>query len=164
MTTDIRPIRTDVDYEEAMAEVKRLWGAKDGSPEGDRLEVLATLIEAYEEKHFPVGMPDPIDALKFCMEQQGLKPKDLGSYLGSSARVSEVLNRKRTLSLDMIRKLHAGLGIPMEVLVGRAKPQASRAPGVAKHKIQRAVPKRMSASKVTVRSKAGRTRHKSGAT
>src|SRR2546430_12549327 len=102
----LRPLRSEKDYEAALAQVERLWGAKAGTPKGDRLDILATLIEAYEAKHYPMDLPDPIEAIKFRMEQQGLTRKDLERVLGSRTRVSEVLNRKRGLSLDMIRKLH----------------------------------------------------------
>jgi len=94
--------------------------AESGTDEGDELEVLATLVEVYEEKHFPIGAADPVEAILFRMEQQDLKRKDLEAFIGSRHRVSEVLNRKRGLSLDMIRRLHAGLGIPLEALVGEA--------------------------------------------
>src|ERR671912_682451 len=100
--TDVKPIRTDADYETAMAEVERLWGSKLGTPEGDRLDVLATLIDAYESRHHPIDPPDPIEAIKFRMEQQGLTRKDLEPYLGKRGRVAEVLNRQRKLSLNMI--------------------------------------------------------------
>src|SRR6266700_7910189 len=99
----LRPLRSDKDYEALLAEVERLWGAKAGTPRGDRLDILATLIEAYEAKHYPMDPPDPIEAIKFRMEQQGLTRKDLERILGSRTRVSEVLNRKRGLSIDMIR-------------------------------------------------------------
>ena len=100
-----------------MAEVKRLWGSKNGTPNGDRLDVLATLIDAYEAQHEPIDRPDPIEAIRFRMEQQGLTRKDLEPLLGTRTRVSEVLNRKRTLSIGMIRRLHAELGIAAEVLI-----------------------------------------------
>ena len=93
---------------------------KPGTDEGDELDVLATLIDVYEQKHFPVDVADPVESILFRMEQQGLERSDLEAYLGSRHRVSEVLNRKRGLSLDMIRRLHAGLGIPLEMLVGEA--------------------------------------------
>jgi HTH-type transcriptional regulator / antitoxin HigA len=116
--TMIRPIRSDADHEMAMAEVERLWGAKDGTPDGDRLEVLATLIEAYEAKRWPMDRPSPISAIEFRLEQQGLTRKDLEPFIGSRARVSEIMTGKRSLTLVMIRKLSAGLGIPADVLVG----------------------------------------------
>src|SRR6266403_3570892 len=122
----LRPLRSEKDYEAALAQVERLWGAKAGTPKGDRLDILATLIEAYETKHYPMDIPDPIEAIKFRMEQQGLTRKDLERVLGSRTRVSEVLNRKRGLSLDMIRKLHDKLQIPAEVLIRSARGLKSR--------------------------------------
>src|SRR6266436_7844682 len=121
MATEVRPIRTKRDYEAAVKEVEHLWGAKAGTREGDRLDVLATLIEAYETEHFPMDPPDPIEAIKFRMEQQGLTRKDLGPLIGTRTRVAEVLNRKRNLSIAMIRRLHQALGIPAEVLIQPTK-------------------------------------------
>lgn len=117
MATDLKPIRTEADYEAALAEVERLWGAKGGTPKGDRLDVLATLIEAHETKHYPIDPPDPIDAIRFRMEQQGLTRKDLEPMIGTRNRIAEVFNRKRGLSIEMIRNLHAKLGISAEVLI-----------------------------------------------
>jgi len=117
MPADLKPIRSEADYEQALAEVERLWGSKSGTPNGDRLDVLATLIEAYEEKHYPIDVPDPIEAIKFRMEQQGLTRKDLEPLIGTRTRISEVLNGKRALSIAMIRKLVEKLGIPAEVLI-----------------------------------------------
>src|SRR5712691_9008268 len=117
MAGEVRPIRTKRDYEAALKEVERLWGAKAGTRDGDRLDVLATLIEAYETEHFPMDPPDPIEAIKFRMEQQGLTRKDLGPLIGTRTRVAEVLNRKRNLSIAMIRRLHQALGISAEVLI-----------------------------------------------
>lgn len=114
---NLRPIRSEKDYEEALAEVEKLWGAKTGTPKGDRLDVLAILIEAYEAEHYPMDPPDPIDAIKFRMEQQDLTCKDLEKVLGTRMRVSEVLNRKRGLSINMIRALHQKLGISADVLI-----------------------------------------------
>ena len=114
---NLKPIRSEQDYEEALAEVEELWGAKTGTPKGDRLDVLTTLIEAYETEHYPMDPPDPIEAIKFRMEQQGLTRKDLEKILGSRMRVSEVLNRKRGLSINMIRALHQKLGISADVLI-----------------------------------------------
>jgi HTH-type transcriptional regulator/antitoxin HigA len=111
------PTTIEEDYAAAIAEVERLWGAKAGTPEGDRLDVLATLIDAYEAERDPIDPPDPIDAIKFRMEQQGLTRKDLERMLGTRTRVSEVLNRRRGLSIAMIRRLHAELGISAEVLI-----------------------------------------------
>ncbi|MDZ4841590.1 MAG: helix-turn-helix domain-containing protein [Hyphomicrobium aestuarii] len=117
MASDIKPIRSVADYEAALVEVERLWGAKAGTPKGDRLDVLATLIEAYEERHYPIDPPDPIAAIKFRMEQQGLTRKDLETMIGTRTRISEVLSGKRALSIGMIRRLHDKLGIPAEVLI-----------------------------------------------
>lgn len=117
MTADVKPIRTEADHERALAEVERLWGARSGTPRGDRLDVLATLIDAYESEHHPVDPPDPVEAIRFRMEQQGLTRKDLEPMIGSRTRVAEVLNRKRSLSIAMIRRLHDGLGIPAEILI-----------------------------------------------
>ena len=114
---EIRPIRTEVDYEAAMAEIERLFDAAPDSPEGDRLDVLTTLVEAYEAQHYPIPEPDPVEAIKYTMESRGLSRADLEPFIGSRARVAEVLNRKRPLSLNMIRRLHAGLGVPADVLV-----------------------------------------------
>ena len=113
----IRPLRTEKDYDAALQELERLWGARLGTPEGDRLDVLATLIDAYEEAHHPMEPPDPIEAIKFRMEQQQLTRKQLEPMIGTRTRVAEVLNRRRNLSINMIRKLHSGLGIPADVLI-----------------------------------------------
>jgi HTH-type transcriptional regulator/antitoxin HigA len=117
MKNNVRPIRTEKDYEAALKEVERLWGAKDGTPEGDRLDVLATLIESYEDERDPMDPPDPIEAIKFRMEQQGLTRKDLEPLIGTRTRVAEVLNRRRGLSIEMIRRLHETLGISAEILI-----------------------------------------------
>ena len=114
---DIKPIRTESDHEEALAEIERLWGAAPNTPEGDKLEVLFTLVEKYEEEHYPILPPDPVDVLEYYMESRGLTRRDLETYIGSSGRVSEVLSRKRGLSLKMIRKLHNGLDIPADALI-----------------------------------------------
>lgn len=117
MKRELKPIRSEADYEAALAEVERLWGAKSGTPDGDRLDVLATLIDAHEAEHYPMEPPDPIEAIKFRMEQQGLTRKDLEPIIGTRTRVAEVLNRKRGLSIDMIRRLHERLGISADVLI-----------------------------------------------
>src|SRR5436309_10354368 len=117
MEAEVRPIRTKRDYEVALKKVERLWGAKDGTPDGDRLDVLATLIDAYEAERYRMDPPDPIEAIKFRMEQQGLTRKDLAKILGTRTRVSEILNRRRNLSIGMIRQLHEKLGISAEVLI-----------------------------------------------
>lgn len=125
MKSDVKPIRSEAEYEAAMAEVERLWGAKSGTAAGDRLDVLATLIDAYEAEHFPLDPPDPIDAIKFRMEQQGLTRRDLEEIIGSRTRIAEVLNRKRSLSIGMIRRLHERLGIPAEVLIRPTRKDAA---------------------------------------
>jgi HTH-type transcriptional regulator / antitoxin HigA len=117
MTGRVKPIRSARDYEAALIEVEKRWGAKSGTPSGDRLDVLATLIDAYESEHYPMDPPDPIEAIKFRMEQQGLKRKDLEPLIGTRTRVAEILNRKRNLSIGMIRRLHQRLGISAEVLI-----------------------------------------------
>ena len=122
---EIKPIRTRRDYKAALAEIERVFEAKPGTPDGDRLEILTTLVEAYEERHHPIPPPDPVDAILYFMENRGLSRKDLEPYLGSRAKVSEVLNRKRPLSIDMIRRLHTGLGIPAEVLIRPYEIQAA---------------------------------------
>ncbi len=117
MKNDVKPIRNKKDHAAALAEVERLWGAKSGTPEGDRLDVLATLIDAYEAAHYPIDPPDPVEAIKFRMEQQGLTRKDLEPLIGTRTRVAEVLNRKRSLSIGMIRRLNQKLGISADVLI-----------------------------------------------
>jgi HTH-type transcriptional regulator/antitoxin HigA len=123
----IRPIHTEADYEATLAEIDRLFDAAPKTPEGERLEVLATLVEAYEEQHYSLPAPDPIEALTYHMESRGLCRRDLEPYLGSRARVAEVLNRKRPLSLEMIRRLHTGLGIAADILI-QPYPLAAPAP------------------------------------
>ena len=115
----IRPIKTKADHRAALKEIERLMDAKPGTPAGDRLEVLTTLVERYESQHEPVDPPHPVDALLYYMESRGLTRRDLEQYLGSRARVAEVLNRRRPLTIDMIRKLNGGLGISAEVLIRR---------------------------------------------
>ncbi len=117
MTDELKPIRTKVDYNRALAKVDRLWGSKSGTPDGDRLDILATLIDAYESEHYPMDPPDPVEAIKFRMEQQGLSRKDLEPLIGTRTRVAEILNRRRSLSIGMIRRLHDHLGISAEVLI-----------------------------------------------
>lgn len=115
---NIKPIRNDDDLRAAFARLESIFQSMEGTPEADEMEILATLIEAYENKHYPIGPADPVEAIKFRMEQQGLTPKDLEPYIGPSGRVSEVLNRKRPLSLRMVKRLHDGLRIPYESLLG----------------------------------------------
>ncbi|KQZ80498.1 MULTISPECIES: hypothetical protein [unclassified Pseudomonas] len=114
---NIKPIRSQEDLTAAFARVEQLWGAEVGSSDGDELEILALLIEKYEDEHYPMPPSDPIEAIKFRMDQQGLTPRDLEPFIGTSGRVSEVLNRKRKLSLSMIKRLHDGLRIPYESLL-----------------------------------------------
>jgi HTH-type transcriptional regulator/antitoxin HigA len=125
MSTDVKPIRSRRDHEAALKEVDRLWGAKSGTREGDRLDVLATLIDAYEAEHYPMDPPDPIEAIKFRMEQQGLTRRDLEELIGTRTRIAEVLNRKRGLSIGMIRRLHERLGISAEVLIRPSRKSAA---------------------------------------
>ena len=115
----IRPIRNTSDHESALKRIEALISAQKDTADGDELDVLVTLVDVYEKEHFPIDAPDPIEAIKFRMEQLGLDRKDLEPYLGSRARVSEILNRRRGLSLAMIRALHENLDIPLEVLIGR---------------------------------------------
>ncbi len=117
---DIRPIKTEADYERTLARIQVLMDAERDSDAGDELDVLTTLVDAYEAQHFPIEPADPVEAILFRMEQQGLSRQDLEPYLGSRQRVSEVLNRRRALSLEMIRRLHEGLGIPLENLIRAA--------------------------------------------
>ena len=126
MAIELKPIRTEADYDAALEEVERLWGAKSDTLEGDRLDVLATLIDASEAKHHPMDPPDPVEAIGFRMEQQGLTRKDLEPIIGPRGRVSDILNRKRGLSIGMIRQLHEQLGISAEVLI-----RPSRFDGIA---------------------------------
>ena len=113
----LKPLRTERDYENALAEVERMWGAKRGTPQGDRLDILATLIDVYEAEHYPMDPPDPIEAIRFRMDQQGMTRKDLERILGTRTRVWEVLTRKRGLSINMIRRLHERLGISTDILI-----------------------------------------------
>jgi HTH-type transcriptional regulator/antitoxin HigA len=117
---EIKPIRTKRDYDAALKQIERLMNAKRNSPEGDKLDVLVTLVEAYEAKRFPLDLPDPVEAIKFAMEQRDLGIKDLVPYIGQPNRVYEVLNRKRPLTMAMVWKLHKGLGIPAESLIRQA--------------------------------------------
>ncbi len=114
---NIKPIKTEEDNRAALARISEIFDAEPNTPEGDELDVLATLVEAFEEAHYPIAPPDPIEAIKFRMEQQGLEDKDLVPFLGQRSRVTEILNRQRRLSISMIRKLHEGLRIPLDSLV-----------------------------------------------
>jgi len=120
---DIAPLKNRHDYRQALREIETLMQARRNTPEGDRLDVLVTLVEAWERKHYPLDLPDPVEAIKYHMEQNGLAPRDLIPFIGSRNRVHEVLNRKRPLTLKMIQRLHAGLRIPAESLlkIGRER-------------------------------------------
>ncbi len=122
---NIKPIKTETDYTRALQTVEKLMAAIKDTPEGDKLDVLVTLIEAYEEKHHPILPPEPVEAIIHQMESQGLSRKDLIPLIGSRARVSEILNKKRTLSINMIRKLQKGLGISAEILIKPYKTQTT---------------------------------------
>lgn len=113
----IKPIRNDDDLRQAFVQLQSIFQAEEGTPEADERDVLVTLIEAYEARHYDFGPADPVEAIKFRMEQEGLTPRDLEPYIGQSGRVSEVLNRKRALSLRMVKRLHDGLRIPYESLL-----------------------------------------------
>lgn len=136
---DINPIRTEADYEAAVRTIEELWSAAPGSPDADKLDVLATLVQVYEDKHHPIAPPDPVSAILFRMDQMDLTRKDLEQYIGSRSRVTEILNHTRSLSLSMIRNLHQGLGIPIEVLIQKQSRPVTRKPKTKKH--QKAPPK-----------------------
>lgn len=121
MSMDIQPIKTEEDYKNALCIIEDNWGAEENTPEGDRLDILMTLVEAYEATHYPIYPPDPISAIEFHMDQNQLERSDIEKYIGTRARVSEVLNGRRGLSIEMIRNLHEGLGIPLESLIGKTK-------------------------------------------
>ena len=114
---NIKPIRTEKNYEKALARVEELWGVDENTSEGEEFEVLFTLVEAYEQKHYPIPPPHPIEAIKFRLDQMGIKKSELKNYLGSRSRVSDILNGKRKLSINMIRKLNKKLNIPAETLI-----------------------------------------------
>ena len=122
---DIRPIKTDADYRAALNDIENLMMAEPDKVEGEKLTILVTLVEAYEAKHFPMDLPDPVEAIKFEMERKGLTVKDLEPMIGKSNRVYEILNHKRSLTLKMIWKLHEGLGIPAESLIKPPQVRAS---------------------------------------
>lgn len=122
---DITPIKTQRDYRRTLKDIEGLMAAKRGTPEGDRLDVLVTLVEAWEAKHYPLDLPDPVEAIKYHMDQGGLAPRDLIPFIGSRNRVHEVLNRKRPLTLKMIWRLHDGLGIPAESLIKTGQDRAA---------------------------------------
>lgn len=124
---EIKPIHTEQEYQAALRRLEEVWEAEPGTPESDELDVLSVLVEAYEDEHYPIHPPDPIEAIKFRMEQMGLTRRDLEPYIGPRARVSEILTRKRKLSLDMIRKLNEKLGIPAEILIAKYLLQSKEA-------------------------------------
>lgn len=121
----IAPIKTQRLYRRALKEIEGLMAAKRNTPGGDRLDVLVTLVEAWEARHYPMDMPDPVAAIKYHMEQKGLSPRDLMPFIGGRNRVYEVLSRKRPLTVAMIRRLHSGLGIPAESLIGAGRERAA---------------------------------------
>lgn len=123
----ISPIKTEKDYKAALKEIERLFNAKPNTPKGDKLDVLATLVREYEEHHYPVDFPDAVEALRYWIESRGLERKDLLLCMGTRARISEILNRKRDLSLNMIRKLHDELHIPAELLIKKSKQRKNAA-------------------------------------
>ena len=114
---ELKPIRTEAEHAEALADIERLWDAPEGSPEADRLEVLAMLVEAYEKVRFPIEAPDPVAFIEYVMDSRGLTRKDLEPYIGPRGRVADIMNRTRPLSVTMIRRLSSGLGLPAEVLI-----------------------------------------------
>ena len=118
---DIQPIKNEENYDNALVEIEALWGAEEGTKKGDKLDILLVLAEDYEEKHHQISPPDPIEAIKFRMEQMNLTRKDLEPFIGGRGRVSEVLNHRRGLSLSMIRNLHSNLSIPLESLISDIK-------------------------------------------
>ena len=122
---NITPIKTQRDYRRALKDVEGLMMAKRGTPDGDRLDVLVTLVEAWEARHYPLDLPDPVEAIKYHLDQSGLAPRDLIPFIGSRNRVYEVLNRKRPLTLKMIWRLHDGLGIPAESLIKSGQDRAA---------------------------------------
>lgn len=113
----IKPIKNEQDYQRALANIDKLMDAKPSTPQADQLDILVTLVAAWEERHYPISPPDAVEAIQFAMEQRGLTRRDLEPFIGTRARVAEVLNRKRSLTLPMIRRLHTGLGIPAEALL-----------------------------------------------
>ena len=135
----IQPVRNDADHAAAVARIERLMGAEPGTPASDELDVLVTLVDAYEAKRFPMATPEPIAVIQFQMEQQGLSRRDLEPMIGSRARVSEILTGKRALTLPMIRRLHSGLRIPLELLVGaEMAPETARRTAVRRKKAKAA--------------------------
>jgi len=125
MKREVRPIRSHADHQAALVEMERLWGAKSGTTEGDRLDVLATLVDAYEAEQYPMDPPDPVDAILFRLESQGLNKRDLEPIIGGRGLVEDVLARRRSLSVPMIRKLHEKLGISTDVLIRPTRRRAA---------------------------------------
>jgi len=117
MIMDIRPIKTEHDFDKAIKRIEELWGAKRDTPEGDEFDLLVTLAESYEMKRYPIPTPDPVEAIKFRMEQMNMTRADMVKYLGSQSRVSEILNGKRKLTLKMVKSLYKGLNIPAKILL-----------------------------------------------
>lgn len=122
---EIKPVKTEKDYRAALKEIEKLMNTQPGTPDGDRLDVLVTLVEVFEARHYPMDLPDPVEAIRFVMEQKGLVVKDLEPMIGRSNRVYEILNHKRPLTLKMIWRLHQGLGIPAECLIKQPPEQQS---------------------------------------
>lgn len=122
---DITPIKSQRDYRRVLREIEGLMGARRNSRDGDRLDVLVTLVEAWERKHYRLDLPDPVEAIRYHMEQNGLQPRDLIPFIGGRNRVHEVLNRRRELTINMIRRLHEGLGIPAESLIKIGRQRAA---------------------------------------
>ena len=120
----IHPIRTSADHDAALARIETLWDAQPGTSEHDELEVLSVLVSAYEDEHWPILPPDPVEAIKFHMEQNGFRQKELASVIGSTSRASEVLNRRRPLTVEMIKAIHAAWSVPLESLIGAEEPVA----------------------------------------
>jgi HTH-type transcriptional regulator/antitoxin HigA len=121
---DIQPIKNEKDYDNALADIEALWGAEEGTNSGNKLDILLVLVEDYENKHYQISPPDPVEAIKFRMEQMNLTRKDLEPYIGGRGRVSEIMNHRRSLSLRMIRGLHTNLSIPLECLINEAQLRA----------------------------------------
>lgn len=123
---NIKPIKNQKDHLEALSEIENLWDAKKNTPEYDKLDILITLVDAYETKHYPIDEPDPIEALKSIMDERNMRSVDLGNLIGGRSRATEILNRKRKLTLEMIRKIHQNLGIPTDILVKEYKIKTSK--------------------------------------
>ena len=156
---ELKPIRTKAEYDAAMKEIWRLWDTVErGTPEGDRFELLSILVEAYEKEHYPIKLPDPIAAIEHCIESRGLTHRDLVPYLGSPSRVSEILNRRRPLTLQMIRNLEEGLGIPASVLTQKYDLRVAKEAKAKRPAAQRERQKAVSDFGPGSRARRGRTR------